>query len=219
MKKSKNSVLVVDDDNSIRQMTALALEPLCSRVWAACGGEDALEILSREVVSLVLLDIMLPGIDGIETLERLKKSHPRTQAVMITAFGTVDRAVEAMRLGAEDFVQKPFSPGEIREVVKRAFQRRELTDKADKLDYEARLEHARRSIGQKKLEEALDTLKATVGLDPSRAEAFNLMGECLEAAGEVLEAQKNYRASLALDPTYRTAQQNLHRTVSSWPGS
>ena len=216
MKDPISKALVVDDDQSIRKMTALALEPLCHRVWAAESGEEALQVLEREEVTLVLLELMLPGIDGIETLEKLKESHPRTQVVMITAFATVDRAVEAMRLGAEDFVQKPFSPEEIREVVSRAFSRRHLATEVADLGYESRLEHARRSIGRRKLDEALQTLRGAVGLDPARPEAFNLIGECLEAGGDVLEAQKNYRAALALDPTYRVAQQNLHRTVSNW---
>ena len=216
MNNPSSHTLVVDDDPNIRKMTALALEPLCRRVWAAESGEEALEIMDTEPVTLVLLDIMLTGIDGIETLEKLKESHPRTQVIMITAFATLDRAVDAMRLGAEDFVQKPFSPEEIRKVVNRALQRRDLSGDVENLDYESRMEHARRSIGQKKLEEALQTLRGAVGLDSARPDAFNLIGECLEAGGDVLEAQKNYRAALALDPTYRVAQQNLHRTVSNW---
>lgn len=216
MKDPISKVLVVDDDLSIRRAIALALEPLCHRVWAADSGEEALQVLDREEVTLMLLDLMLPGIDGIETLDRVKQSHPRVQVIVITAFATVDRTVEAMRLGAVDLIQKPFSADEIRRVANRAIRRRHLSTGVECLSYELRLEQARQSIGRKQLEEALQTLRGAIGLDPSRPHAFNLMGECLEAGGRVSEAQKNYRAALALDPTYRAAQQNLHRTVSGW---
>ena len=83
------------------------------------------------------------------------------------------------------------------------------------LDYGSCLEIARGLRSHGKIEEAIHTLQKAIGRDPRRPEAFNLLGECLEARGEVLGAQRVYRAALALEPTFRPALLNLHRTVST----
>ena len=86
-------------------------------VQTAGDGEEALQKLQDSDFSLVLLDLKLPGMDGLEVLRRIRESRPKTRVIMITAHGTIDYAVEAMKLGAVDFLRKPFSPGEIRTLV------------------------------------------------------------------------------------------------------
>src|SRR4051812_5486357 len=104
-----NMVLVVDDEPGIRESLAGLLEDEGFDVAAVGSGEECLEALARQPVSCVLLDVWLPGIDGIETLERLKREWPECSVVMISGHGTIETAVRATKLGAFDFIEKPLS--------------------------------------------------------------------------------------------------------------
>ena len=102
-----NSVLVVDDEKGIRQTLAGVLEDEGLAVETVASGEECLAAFERRVFSCVLLDVWLPGIDGIETLERLKAIYPETAVIMISGHGNIETAVRATRLGALDFIEKP----------------------------------------------------------------------------------------------------------------
>jgi DNA-binding response OmpR family regulator len=132
---------------------------------------------------------------------------------MITAYGTIESAVEAMKLGAVDFIQKPFSPEEIRELVSRVMDREKL-DEQKTADYGTSIELAKRSIGNRHFAAAIEHVCRAIFLDPTRPEAFNLLGALLETQGDRMEAQKNYRAALSLDPSYAPAIKNLQRSTS-----
>ncbi len=114
------TVLVVEDDRSARTALAKALKKLDVRVLEAESGEAALEVVRKEPVDLALLDIVMSGIDGIETLERLRALREDLLVIMMTAFGTVEKAVKAMKLGATDFLEKPLDLEEVRSAVARA---------------------------------------------------------------------------------------------------
>lgn len=116
---ASKQVLVVDDERNIRLTLTQCLEGPELRVHGAINGEDALRRLQQAPVDLVLLDLKLPGLDGLEVLRRLRAGWPQIPVVIVTAHGTVTAAVDAMKLGAVDLVQKPFSPAEIRQVVGR----------------------------------------------------------------------------------------------------
>jgi Flp pilus assembly protein TadD len=132
---------------------------------------------------------------------------------MISAYGTIELAIEAIKLGAVDFIQKPFSPEEIRELVSRVIDREKL-DEQKVADYGSSIELAKRSIGDRHFDAATEHVRRAIFLDPARPEAFNLLGALMEVRGDRVEAQKNYRAALSLDPSYAPAIKNLERSTS-----
>jgi len=125
---AKNQILVVDDEKNIRLTVSRSLETLGIRVHTAVNGEEALQKLGEGRFGLVFLDLKMPGMDGMEVLRRIKVDWPTIQVIIITAHGTIGSAVEAMKLGAVDFIQKPFTPGEIRELAKRFLDTKALEE-------------------------------------------------------------------------------------------
>jgi DNA-binding response OmpR family regulator len=110
-------VLIIDDETHIRQMMRLTLEPEFE-VAEAASGEDGLERFGRGgVYAVVVLDQKMPGLDGFETLKRLKQRAPDANIVMVTAFASIELAVDAMKLGAADFLRKPMTPETLRGAV------------------------------------------------------------------------------------------------------
>jgi DNA-binding NtrC family response regulator len=122
------SILVVEDDAAMRRVTQLQLEKLGYETSVAVDVPQALEILQREPRDLVISDLNLPGMSGLELVKRVRSEHPETTIVMVTAFGTVETAVEAMKSGAYDYLTKPIHPVELRTVVVRVFEHRRLIE-------------------------------------------------------------------------------------------
>jgi DNA-binding NtrC family response regulator len=113
----KKRILVVDDEKNIRLTICRSLDPGIYIIDEAASGEEALDRLVLLPYDLVLLDLRLPGMSGMEVLNRLKDLDIRTNIVVISAHGTIDLAVSVLKSGALDFVEKPFSPDEIRQIV------------------------------------------------------------------------------------------------------
>jgi DNA-binding response OmpR family regulator len=210
----QKKILVVDDEKNIRLTLSQALETLGMPVQTAGDGEEALQKLQDSDFSLVLLDLKLPGMDGLEVLRRIRESRPKTRVIMITAHGTIDYAVEAMKLGAVDFLRKPFSPGEIRRLVGQVLERQDQEGEGLP-DYQTLINEARHHLREGGLESAWEFTRRAVAVDPARVEAYNLLGALLEIKHDRLEAQKFYRAALEIDPTYRPAGENLERITTS----
>src|SRR5215475_6090509 len=111
-------ILVIDDEAHIRHMMRLTLEAAGYEVGEAADGLQGLEMCGADAVwDVVLLDQKMPGIDGIETLRRLRERAPATRVIMVTAFASVELAVDAMKLGATDFLRKPMTPDTLRHTV------------------------------------------------------------------------------------------------------
>lgn len=127
------SVLVVDDEEGIRKGSERILKRMGCRVLTASNGTQGLDMLSREPVGLVLLDLKMPGIDGMEVLQRIRDHHSQVLVIVITGFATIETAIEAMKQGAYDFIPKPFEPDQLRIVVDRALENLRLTREAEKL--------------------------------------------------------------------------------------
>jgi len=206
-------ILIVDDEKNIRLTLSQALETLGMPVQTAGDGEEALQTLQDSDFSLVLLDLKLPGMDGLEVLRRIRVSWPKIPVIMITAHGSIEYAVEAMKLGAIDFIRKPFSPGEIRALVSQVLKSKDLEGEKP-ADYRTLIDQSRNRIREGAFEAAWDTARRAVATDPARPEAYNLLGALLEIKHQGLEAQKFYRAALEIDPTYRPAGENLERITS-----
>jgi FixJ family two-component response regulator len=208
------AVLIVDDEKNIRLTLAQALESLNLETQTAASGDEALAKLKDGDFGLILLDIRMPEMDGMEVLRRVREVRPDIRVIMITAYGTIEFAVEAIKLGAVDFLQKPFDPGEIRELVSRVLDRDKLSEKI-MADYASHLELSKRCITDRHFESATEHLRQAISLDPSRPEAFNLLGCVMEIRGEREEAQKNYRTALSIDPSYAPAITNLQRSTET----
>lgn len=209
----KQAILVVDDEKNIRLTISQSLEPVGMPVETAVNGEEALQKLGANPFELVFLDLKMPGIDGMAVLRRIKDRWPKTRVIIITAHGTIESAVEAMKQGAVDFIQKPFSPAEIRELATRVLAR-EALDEGRAVDYPSLIELAKRHISDRAFGEARETTRKAIGADPGQPEAYNLLGALLEISGDWVQAQKFYRAALDIDPTFKPATANLERTTS-----
>ncbi|OGW53791.1 MAG: Fis family transcriptional regulator, partial [Nitrospirae bacterium RBG_13_43_8] len=129
-------VLVVDDEEGIRESLSGIFEDEGCIIVTATSGEEALDLLKEQNPDLVLLDIWLPGIDGIKTLEKIKALKPDIPVIMISGHGNIELAVKATRFGAYDFLEKPLSLDRVLLVSKRALERRnlEIENKAFKED-------------------------------------------------------------------------------------
>ena len=107
MTRIPTKVLVVDDEKDFVEMFSLRLEEVGEKVTRAYSGQACLEILEGNAIDVVILDIKMPGMDGIETLRKIKKNFPLVEVIMLTGHGTVETAVEGMKLGASDYLLKP----------------------------------------------------------------------------------------------------------------
>src|SRR6185369_8816413 len=114
-------VLVVDDEPGVRESLRLILKDR-TEIAVVSSGEDALDAVAARAFDVVLLDILMPGMDGLELLERMRANGPAPQVIMLTATKTVKTAVRAMKLGAFDYVTKPFDIDELIVLVERAAQ-------------------------------------------------------------------------------------------------
>jgi DNA-binding NtrC family response regulator len=126
-------ILVVDDDQSLRRITQLQLEDAGHEVLTAASGEEAMMLIDEEAPALVITDFKMPGISGLEVLRRVRESHQQTTVLMVTAFGTVQSAVEAMKAGAYDYITKPIDHDELLLVVNRAMERHHLLEEVRNL--------------------------------------------------------------------------------------
>ena len=128
MEKKDFRILVVDDDKAFSLLLSSILKDTGYHVEEADSGEKALRKLKRFSPHLILADLKMPGMSGLELMERVKDEHPEIDFVMITAFGTVETAVKAMKLGAFDYITKPLKdPEELRQLVARIFEKQDLT--------------------------------------------------------------------------------------------
>jgi len=138
----KPTILIIDDDTSLRRVLEYNLQEAGYAVATAASGEEGLQRFEEVEPALVITDMKMPGMDGMQVLKAIKERSVETLVIMITAFGTVDIAVEAMKAGAYDYITKPFNRDELRLTVAKALQfsglavenrrlKSELSDRAD----------------------------------------------------------------------------------------
>ncbi len=116
----RKKILIVDDEQSMREVLGILLEKEGHDVTACAGGVAALKTLQKAVFDMVITDLKMPEVGGIEVLRSAKSVNPETVVLVITAFGTAESAVEAMKLGAYDYINKPFKVDDVRHLVKEA---------------------------------------------------------------------------------------------------
>lgn len=118
----KPKVLVVDDDEDICFLLTTVVDTRYADVYTAHSGKEALERFHQVDPQLVLLDIQLPEMSGIDVLQTIKRERPDCQVIMVTAFATIETAIKAMKLGSLDYICKPFKLPELRDTVKNALE-------------------------------------------------------------------------------------------------
>ncbi len=128
------SILLVDDDDAFRHVMSGELRRLGHQLTTAASGEDALDAARRQEPEIVLLDLRLPGIDGLETLRTLRSRYPAVEVIMLTGHGSIDTAIEAIREGAFDYATKPCPLDEITIRIQRAIERRALRQRTSLLE-------------------------------------------------------------------------------------
>jgi DNA-binding NtrC family response regulator len=125
MIKIPNRILLVDDEKDFVEMLSLRLEETGERVTPAHSGRECLAMLEKKEIDVVVLDILMPGMDGIETLKEIKKRFPLVEVIMLTGHGTTESAVEGMKLGAFDYLLKPARFDELTEKLESARKRKD----------------------------------------------------------------------------------------------
>ena len=118
--------MIVDDDDGFRQALVHRFLRHDFQVQDAADAEQAMSLAQRRDFDVAVFDMIMPGISGLELLERFKKSHADCEVIMLTGQGTIETAVEAMKLGAYDYLTKPFPMKELEGLVRKAYERRQL---------------------------------------------------------------------------------------------
>jgi two-component system response regulator PilR (NtrC family) len=123
-----SNILIVDDEQSYRQLLSLVFEGDGHSIRTATNGREALALLQEEPADVVISDVRMPDMDGIEMLSSVRESQPDLGVVLMTAFASVETAREAFKLGADDFIQKPFDVEELKLIVKKTLEKQALID-------------------------------------------------------------------------------------------
>ncbi len=122
----KIDLMLVDDDADFRETVARRFMRRGFQVQEATHGEQALQLADLRQFDVVVLDMVMPGMSGIQVLEQLKLKHPECEVILLTGQGTIETAVQAMKLGAYDFLTKPFPLAELEVLIEKAYERRQL---------------------------------------------------------------------------------------------
>ena len=207
-----SKILVIDDEKNIRLMLDKCLSSEGYQVELAGDGISGIEKFNTEHYDVVLLDMKMPGLNGLEVLERLKDINSTISVIMMTAFGTIESAVEAMKLGAVDYIRKPFTPDIIRSQVKTVLSRLNLKA-VDTENLDNCVQYAKKCITSQNYEEAKKYLMKALSFSTDNPEVYNLLGVLKEYAGDLHNAQKYYRMALCIDYSYEPANSNLQRTA------
>ena len=165
----KIDLLLVDDDPDFRESVARRFVRRGFQVQEATHGEQALQLASLRQFDVVLLDMMMPGLSGIQVLEQLKLVTPESEVILLTGQGTIETAVQAMKLGAYDFLTKPFPLGELEALIEKAYERRQLR---------------KENVQLKEVLSRSDVTPEIVGQSPAMQEVFRM----IERAGRTDKA-------------------------------
>jgi DNA-binding NtrC family response regulator len=201
-------ILVVDDERNIRNNLCALLESEGYKADGASDGEEGLRRVKEGRYDLVFVDIQMPKMDGLELLRSLRGLRPKLPVVMLTAYGTVGRAVEAMKLGAVDFVEKPFDPKSIKLLCEEILTRQKIGagGTVDDLLHLAELARERKAFTETRMH-----LKMAILRDPSRPEPCYQLGELCEVEGRANHAAQYYYMALEASPTFEPARAALRR--------
>lgn len=206
-------ILIVDDEPNVRLMYRSSLETEGYEIFEAESGQKALSQCVGRKFDVAIFDLRMPGIDGLELLCRMHDLNIHTPVVFITAFADVPNAVNAMKLGAIDFLKKPILPEQLRSIVKDVLIRHEPeeTRQHGPHDFDYHLRCAKRAINLRDFNAARRHLVRALELNDKSPQAFNLVGVMLEMREEYEQAKRYYGQAIKLDKNFEPAQQNMRR--------
>lgn len=144
----RGSILIVDDEFGPRESLRMIFKPFYE-VFIAESGEDAIQFLSRNKVDLVTLDLNMPGLSGFEVLREIKALQPGIEVIIVTAYGSLGNAQEAVSLGAGDFISKPYNVADVITTVTKSFARRSNNLKIKNLIHQLKSLHSLFEEGDK----------------------------------------------------------------------
>ena len=185
------TILVAEDDQTIREGLRQVSEEAGYEVLVAANGTEALELAAQHEVDILFTDLKMPRMDGLQLLRAIKKAHPDVYVVMVTAFGTVETAVAAMKEGAFDYITKPFSIDQVEMVLERIEERDRLVAESELFKDEVKSRYNIRKIvgGSPEMKAVLETVKKVA---PSRS-AVLIRGES-GSGKELLAAAIHYQS-------------------------
>lgn len=201
-------VLLIDDTKNIRMMISTCLESLGYRVDYAENGYEGIKIFKNDKYDLVILDIRMPKLSGTELLKIIKGIDKKVPVLIITAFPTIKNAVECIKMGAVDYLRKPFTTKRIKEVVENIMKRDTLVENND---YDSLIESAKKSINNLYFDNALKYLKKAISINVEDGEPFNLIGIIYETKNDFYKAYKYYNIALQLEPNSQMIKENIDR--------
>lgn len=171
MEKYKGRILIVEDEKSMREVLKILMEGEKYEVVSASDGLEGLSYITNDIFDLVITDIKMPKVGGFELMKKVKEISPDTIVIMITAFGTTEAAIDAMKLGAYDYINKPFKIDEIRLIVEKALEKKRLSEEV--------------SLLRKKVKTTY-RLENIIGQSPQMQEIFRLIPKVAESNSNVL---------------------------------
>jgi DNA-binding NtrC family response regulator len=206
-------VIVVDDDISILRILKQLLKDKGYEVFTASNGNEAIELIFDNNIDLVITDLMMPETDGLEVLRKTKEKNPRTQVIMITGFATLDSAIEALKLGAFDYIRKPFKIAELDVTIRNAIDKIHLLKSNEMLLKHLRETHKRLkqsvsesvSVMEKDIE-ALDIAEPDADMEFIRAEVLNRYGLVGDSAALNLKQFEEEEEAATLNEIERLSQ-------------
>ena len=208
MPQSQIHILVVDDERNIRNNLAMVLDAEGYKVDKCANGDDAILSVKQGRYDIAFVDIQMPKMDGLELLRYLRGLRPKMPVVILTAYGTIHRAVEAMKLGAVDFLEKPFDPKAIQLLCQEILER-EKVGSSGTVDDLLRLAALARQ--RKAFTEARVHLKIAMMRDFTRPEPYYELGSLAEEEGQVSHAVQYYYMALEAQSDFAPARGALTR--------
>jgi len=208
MIQSQVHILVVDDERNIRRNLTMVLESAGYKVDATGGGEEALAKSKERHYDIAFVDIQMPKMGGLELLRYLRTLRPNLAVVILTAYGTVGSAVEAMKLGAVDFLEKPFDPKILLLLCEEIIQRQKTTTRGSVDDLLHLAELARE---RKAYVEARVYLKIAMLREITRPEPYYWLGYISEVEGDKRRAMQYYSLALDASQTFEPAREALKK--------
>jgi DNA-binding NtrC family response regulator len=206
-------ILIVDDEPNVRLTYRAALETEGLEVREASNGRTALREMDAREFDLVILDMRMPEVGGLELLERMRAERIQTPVVIITAYGDIPHAVRAMKLGAIDFLAKPLTPEALRSIVREILSRhaKPVPHLASEESFETHVQTAKRFINLREFAGARQHIAKALEMRTDSPEVFNLGGVLFEMLEDYDRAKRYYGQAIRLNKNYEPAQQNMRR--------